>query len=392
MFLLQPGQKGCLAPGAAYREAARITRSGLPGRPVRLQGNGASLHGGIAVTANDVVVGGVRIHGLGEQRAGIVVVRGARVAILRNEIVGKDIVKTTPCVFVDRADGTTIDGNVIVECARAIPRTASSQGIFVRNSTGTTIANNVVSGTPGDGIAVAYSSRTSVVRNHVNGNSNGVYLGPSATETLVVDNLLTYSGRHNVHGGGGFANLVTGNCIWRAAAGNVAGGGFLAVGNFVGSPRYVNRFRSLAMRAGPCTRLRPASGRTGERSHGTPVPVMPRVRVHYRLLGFPRRVNVVRLFVSRAVPGATVTLRCLRGCRAAERRGIDIAGRAGLVSLGRRWLSRGTMVELRVTRPGWAGRVARVRVVGAPRGVRVAHFCLAPGSSAVTSCARLARS
>ena len=281
MSLLQPGQKGCLAPGAAYRESARITRSGLPGRPVRLQGNGASLHGGITVTANDVVVGGVRIQGLGEQRRGH---RG------RPRRPGGDPPQR------DRRQQHRQDDAVRLRRPRrrhdhrrerdrrvraCAPRTSSSQGIFVRNSTGTTIANNVVSGTPGDGIAVAYSSRTSIVRNHVNGNSDGVYLGPSATETLVVDNLLTYPGRHNVHGGGGFANLVTGNCIWRAPAGNVAGGGFLAVGNFVGSPRYVNRpvardacgaLRAPEAGLGPNGRAEPRNAAARDASRARPLP------------------------------------------------------------------------------------------------------------------------
>jgi parallel beta-helix repeat protein len=391
MSRLTPGQAGCLAGGQTFTEAARIEISGTPGRPVRLQGNGATLRGGIAVRSNDVVVAGVRIRGLGERRRGVVVVQGARVSILRNEIVGRDIVRWTPCVLLDGAAGTTIDGNVISQCTRATSRSVHAQGIFVVNSTATTIANNVVTRTSGEGIAFTRSRGAVVVRNHVHANTNGVYLGPDTTEVLVADNVISYSGRHNVHGGGGFGNLVTGNCLWRGFGGSVSGGGFVATGNRVTSPRYVNRFRSLAMRRGPCARLRPLSRRSAGRSVGTPFPVMPRFLVHYRLLGLPRRVKVVRLFLTRVLPGTSVSVRCVRRCRGSGRTAAAGGGKAVIPTLHGRWLARGAVVEIRAARPGWGGHVARVRVVGAPRGVVVGHSCTPAGSRTRVSCTRLQR-
>jgi parallel beta-helix repeat protein len=391
MFRLSPGQTGCLAAGMTFREAAQITRGGVPGRPVRLLGNGAMLQGGVAVRANDVVVGGVRIHGVGERRAGVVVVQGARVSILRNEIVGHQIVKSTPCVLVEGADGATIDGNVIAHCTKVTSRRIASQGILVRSSSGTTIADNVVARTSGEGIALTNARRTVIVRNQVHGNTDGVYLGPGAIETVVVDNVIAYSGRYNVHGGGGASNLVTANCLWRGFRGNVAGGGFAAVANLVRSPRYVNRFRSFAMRPGPCNAKRPSSRRSAAASVGTAFPVMPRVRLHYRLLGLPRRVKVVGLSVSRVVPGAVLAVRCIRGCRLSDRRVASGTGRSVLAGLRGRWLARGALVELRAERPGWVGHVVRIRVVGSPRGVRVAHLCTAPGPSKPTACNWFAR-
>lgn len=390
MSQLSPGQAGCLASGQTFTEGARIDTAGTPGRPVRLQGNGATLRGGITVRANDVVVAGVRIRGLGDGRRGVVVVQSARVSILRNRIVGRDLVRWTPCVLLDGADGTTIDGNAISECTRATSRSVRAQGIFVVNSTATTIANNVVTRTSGEGIAFTRSRGAVVVRNHVHGNTNGVYLGADTTEVIVADNVISYSGRHNVHGEGGFGNLVTGNCLWRGFGGNVAGGGFVSTANRVASPRYLNRFRSLAMRPGPCVRLRPRSRRsTG--SVGTPYPIMPRVLVHYRLLGLPRRVKVVRLSLTRVLPGTSVRVRCVRGCRASGRLGAGLDGKVLVTTLRGRWLVRGAVVELRAVRPGWGGHVARVRVVGAPRGVVVVHSCTAPGLRARVSCTRLQR-
>jgi hypothetical protein len=389
---LTPGQAGCLAPGQVFTEAARIETSGLPGRPVRLQGNGAVLRGGIAIRANDVVVGGLRIHGRGEQRRGIVVVEGARVALLRNEIVGNRIIRWTPCVLVEGATGTTIDGNVISQCTRSTSRSVHAQGIFVRRSSGTTIAHNVVARTSGEGIAFMHARGAVVLRNHVHGNTNGVYLGADTTEVVVADNVIAYSGRYGVHGEGGFGNLVTGNCLGRAFGGRLAGAGFVATGNRFGSPRYVNRFRSLAMRPGPCARLAPRSRRSAARSVGAAAPVMPRFLVHYRVLGLPRRVRFVGLFVTRLLPGTPVSIRCVRGCRASGRSAAARDGKALIPTLRGRWLGRGAVVELRAARAGWAGHVARVRVVGAPRGVVVVHSCTTAGGRQRLPCARLHQS
>jgi parallel beta-helix repeat protein len=388
MSRLSPGQTGCLAGGQTFTEGARISKSGAPGRPVRLRGNGSVLRGGIAIQANDVVVAGVRLRGLGERRRGVVVVQGERVAVLRNDITGTDIVKWTPCILVDRSSGTTIDGNTVHECTKATSRNVAAQGIFVVNSSGTTIANNVVARTSGDGIALSGARRVAIVRNHVYGNTNGVYLAPGTTQAMVVNNVIAYSGRNNVHGVGGNGNLVTSNCLWKGFGGNVAGGGFAAVGNLVRPPLYVNRYRSLALRAGPCKARTPRSKRSAG-SVGSALPVMPDFRVHYRLLGYPSRVRVVSLSFTRLVPGARVAVRCARGCAAREASIVGGAGRSASGSLRGRWLGRGAVLEVRSTAPGWHGAFARVTVVGAPRGVRISHACL--GRSRPVSCARYTR-
>jgi hypothetical protein len=390
MSRLSPGQSGCLAGGQTFTEAARIVKGGSPGRPVRLLGNGSVLRGGIAIRASDVVVSGLRIRGLGERRRGVAVIEGERVAVLHNDITATDIVKWTPCILVDGAAGTTIDGNTIHECTKVTSRSVAAQGIYVVNSTGTTIANNVVARTSGDGIALSGARRVAVVRNHVYGNTNGIYLGPGTTQAMVVNNVIAYSGRNNVHGGGGSANLVTSNCIWKGFGGNVAGGGFAATGNLVRSPRYVNRYRSLALSPGPCRARAPRSKR-GAESVGTAFPVMPDFRVHYRLLGFPGRVRVVALSFTRLVPGARVAVRCARGCSAHEARTVGAAGRAASGSLRGRWLGRGAVLEVVSTAIGWHGAFARVTVVGAPRGVSIAHACLGPGRFRPVDCARYTR-
>jgi Right handed beta helix region len=392
MSRLGPGQTGCLARGTTFTQSVNITRGGVPGRPVRLQGNGAVLRGGVTIRASDVVVSGVVMRGRGNGRRGVIIVLGSRVAVLRNEVSGRDITRPTPCILLDRVDGTTIDGNVVHNCTKGTSRGIYGPGIQVSNSVGTTIVNNVVVRTPGDAIALSPNARRTIVRrNHLHANVSGVYLGPGTRGAIVVDNVISYSGRYNVHGTGGRANLVASNCLWKAAKRNVAGSGFRTAGNIVKSPRYVNRFRALTMRRGPCNARRPASRRAADSAIGISFAQMPRFRIHYRLLGTARSVRVLGLKVSRLVPGASLQIRCVRGCAASERRRALASGSASIRSLRGRWLSRGTVVEVRATKNGWGGAYARIIVTGAPKGVRVTHRCLLPGGGAPLSCNRLAR-
>lgn len=391
MERLAPGQVGCLAPGTTFSQNVVITRGGERGRPVQLRGGGrAALGGGIAIRASNVVVAGLTIHGRGD-RPGVVAVTGERVSLLRNEISGRDVYRSTPCVLLDRAAGTTIDGNVIHECTRRSGRGIYGAGIQAVSSLATSILHNVIQRTPGDGIALTSSRRTLIARNHLHGNASGVYLGPRTSETVVIDNVISYSGRHNVHGSGGRGgNLVTANCLWKGFAGNVAGGGFTSAENLITSPRYVDRFRSLAMRKRACVARAPSS-RRGSGSIGTPFPVLPAFRIHYRLLGLPNQVRVLRLFVRRLVPGASVRAQCVRGCGTNERRLASRTGRAGLTALRGRWLRKGTVIDVRAAKGGWGGAYARIVVTGTPRGVRITHACLGPGGSRPIPCARFSR-
>jgi hypothetical protein len=392
MERLRPGQVGCLAPGTTFRQNVVIRRGGVRGRPVQLRGGGrASIGGGIAIRADNVVVAGLAIHGQGENRRGVVVVTGERISLLRNEISGRDIYRSTPCIMLDHAAGTTIDGNVVHECTRT-GRAIYGAGIYVTSSLATSILNNAIVRTPGDGIALTGSSRrTLIARNHLHGNVSGVFIGPGTNDALVIDNVIAYSGRHNVHGSGGRGgNLVTANCLWKGLAGNVAGDGFVSVENLVTSPRYVDRFRSLAMRKRACVARGPSSRRASG-SIGTPFPVMRAFRIHYRLLGLPTRVRVLRLFARRLVPGASLRAQCIHGCGTNERRLASRTGRAGLTALRGRWLRKGTVIEVRAAKGGWGGGFARIFVTGTPRGFRITHACLGPGGSRPIPCARFAR-
>jgi hypothetical protein len=147
------------------------------------------------------------------------------------------------------------------------------------------------------------------------------------------------------------------------------------------------------MRPGPCAAKRPGArgattfappprratqpaAKATPRKSASRKPPPRRLRrflVQYRLLGLKRRVQVVSLTFSGLVPGASVTLRCVRRCSAQE---TLTAGRDGTASTGALiglWLRRGAVVSVREHRSGWVASSARITVVGVPRGVRIEH-------------------
>jgi parallel beta-helix repeat protein len=404
---LAPGQMGCLAPGVVYREAVQIPHGGTPGRPIRIRTGGsprATIWGGIWVRpgSNDVVVGGVKVRGLGERRPATVLVQADRFTLLRSDVSGRDIVRPTPCLLVNSGTGTVLDGNKFHQCTRVIRRNVYVPGVHLWNASQSTIVNNEITRTAGDGIVLSPNARhTLVAHNHLHGNVGGILLGgdgrTASSDNLVVDNIVAYSGGANVHASfpppaRGHENLVTGNCLWKGFGGNIVrGAGFTAIANLIRNPRYVNRFRGLALRPGPCRSKQPNTRRTAARSVGTPFPVMAPFVVHYRLRALGGSVQVVRLSLTRVLPHARVEVECVRGCRIVERHVAADSGKTATTRLRGRWLPRGAVVAIRVRKFGWAGAFARVRVIGLPRGVRIGHACLPPGARRPVSCAGFAR-
>jgi hypothetical protein len=177
---------------------------------------------------------------------------------------------------------------------------------------------------------------------------------------------------------------VTRNCLWRGFVANVAGGGFSAYGNLVASPRYVRHGSGFGMRPGPCSAKRPGARGTAAlapaRPAASPKPArkpqrkrLARFLVQYRLLGLKSRVQIVALTFSGLKAGATVDLRCARGCRTSEHLTAGPDGTASSSTLIGAWLARGAVVSVREHRPGWLAASARIVVVGLPRGVRISH-------------------
>jgi Right handed beta helix region len=397
---LKKGQTGCLLPGWRFSEHVRVAGGGGLGRPIRIRGLGTPrplLEGVIRVTktGHDVTFQHLRIEGDGTPGKAIVSIAGTYISLVDDVITGPRYHNASiACIRVGGgARGTAIRRARVHDCTRASTRQLYAPGIVVSDATGTSIVDTIVYHTIGDAIALAPSSyRTRIWHSIVDSNTSGIYIGGASSGNVVADSVIAFSGKWNVHGSGGPArgNVVTRNCLWRGFAANVAGGGFSAYGNLVASPRYVHHETTFRMRPGPCAAKRP-----GERGSAALVPPRPaapskpaarqaparkrapkrlgRFLVQYRLLGLKSRVQIVALTFSGLKAGATVDVRCVRGCSASEHLTAGPDGTASSGTLIGAWLARGAVVSVREHRAGWVAATARIRVVGLPRGVRVSH-------------------
>jgi Right handed beta helix region len=385
---LPPGGTGCLQAGSVFHARVWLTR---PATLRSFRGR-ATIVGNVTIGrgAANVVVQGLTIQG-SRGRASIDV-RGDRARIVGNDISGPGFHdRSTPCVVVDGVHGVAIDGNRIHGCALATRNDLHAPGIRVVSAVRTRISNNVVFHIVGDGIELAPNAqRSRVEHNLVDGNVSAVSLGgneqTASSYNIVAHNILSNSRHWNVrsawHGRIGTRNIVESNCLWKGFGGNVATSGVLLRHNRVANPRLRNRLRGYAMAWGPCVAMRP-------RIVSVDVHALPQFRVAYRLRALPSRVQVVRLGVTGIAPGANVTVRCRRGC-AARWHGTARTSSLALPVLHAAWLARGSVVEIRARRFGFAGSYARVVVTGLPHGVRVEHACLAPTGTIPVPCGKYA--
>ncbi len=387
---LPAGGTGCLVRGSVFRERVFLRR----GVTLRSSGGRATILGGVVVTsrARGAVVRGLTIRGRGRGRAAVLV-QADRVRIVGNDIAGRYVDRSVPCVLLDGVRDVVVDANRVHDCVRTTRRDLYSAGIHVASALRVRIVHNLVFHALGDGIALAPNAqRTQVSRNLVDGNVSGIYIGgnerTASSNNLVTRNVISNSGQWNVHadwnGRQGPGNVVASNCVWNGFRGNTSGAALVLRGNLVARPRYVARPRNYTMRSGPCLPMRPHIVQSR-------VSRLPRFQVAYRLRALPRRVQIVGLTLTGVARDARVEVRCVRGCRASWR-GRARTSNLGLPVLRGAWLARGAVVEMRARKPYRAGHYARVTVVGLPRGVRIAHACMPPARSNPLSCSRFGRS
>jgi Right handed beta helix region len=383
---LPRGGTGCLVRGSVFRERVFVRR----GLTLESVGGRATIIGGVVVTrrARGAVVRGLAIRGAGRGRAAVLV-QAHRARIVGNDIAGRYRDRNVPCILLDGVRGAVVEGNVVHDCTHTQRQDLYSAGIVVASALRARVVHNLVFHTRGDGIALAPNAqRTRVARNIVDGNVSGIYIGgderTASSHNVVIRNVVSNSGRWNVHSGWsgrtGRANVVTSNCLWNGFGGNLAGTGLTARGNLVARPRFVSRPRDFTMRSGPCMAMHPYIVETR-------IARLPRFRVAYRLRALPRRVQVVGLTLTGLSPGARMTVRCVRGCRASWH-GRARFSTLELPVLRGAWLARGTVLEVRARKPYRAGHYVRVIITGLPRGLRVAHACLPPAGSVPVSCSR----
>ena len=410
---LGPGQEGCLAGGSVFTGSVRIAKRGITLRTPG--GRRAEIRGAITIArgASGVTLASLAIRGPRTRRAPIVVVQGSGARLLRNDITG---LSTDPrglvCVLLDGVARPVVDGNSIHQCTRTSSRRGHSTGVLARRTSGGRVANNFVYGIAGDAIGLAGARSLAVHHNLVDGNVNGVVLAAGARSNRIVSNILSRAGGNLVRStlvpSSGRTNLVAANCLWRGYGGNLAGAGrgFVARGNRVASPRFVNRATTFALAPGPCfgkrpyanTALRraaalepqaPRRAAPPRRPAAPPPPppppaatgrptVMPEFRIRYRLLALPRSVQVVGLTAVGVSPSARLRVACVSGCRANEPVRVSSAGQAALTRFRGSRLGRGTVIDVRASRPGAVGHVARITITGLPKGVRIEHGCAPP--------------
>jgi hypothetical protein len=369
---LPNGGTGCLAGSSTFREHVTIRR------PATLQsGSGrARIVGGIVVARDvpRVIVRNLIVVGSGGGRA-VIEVRADGARIAGNDVSGTGFVnRNVACILLDGPRAAIVDGNRIHNCTKATHRNLYAPGISVASALRARITHNLIYHANGDGIALAPNAqRTRVQRNLVDGNVSGIYIGgnrrTASSHNVVTRNIVSNSGRWNVHsawaGVVGRGNIVASNCIWNGFGGDFAGGGFAKVGNIFASPRIKDRPRDFTLLGGPCVSMHP-------RIVPIRAAVLPRFTVRYRLRALPARVQVVSLTLTGLRGGSALSVRCTSRC------GARWSGRASgstlaLPVLHGSWLPRGAVVEVRESRAGTIGHLARIVVVGLPAGVRIEH-------------------
>jgi hypothetical protein len=415
---LAPGQTGCLDASSTFTGSVRIRKDRITLRTPG--GRRAEIRGAITIEseAQGVTLSQLAVRGPRTHRGGIVVVRGSGARLLRNDVTGLSTARhSVHCVVLERVTAVIVDGNQIHRCTRSGSRRLASAGVLAFRTRGARITNNFVYHVTGDAVALRSAVGSVVHHNLIDGNVFGVVLSGRATGNRIVSNIISRSGRNNVRSTvlppEGRTNLVAQNCLWHGFRGNLAGAGrgFRNGGNLLANPRFVDRPRTFRLQPGPCfgkrpyadpalrrlpapagqpVRRQPTRPQPARRATATPArpSIVPLFRVRYRLLALPGSVRVVRLTLVGLVRDARIRIVCVRGCRA----DVNLrAGRDGTAPVARfrgRRLGRGTVIDVRASRPGAIGHVARITVTGLPRGVRIDHGCRPPGVPVFVSCSR----
>lgn len=303
---LTVGQTGCLV-GGVFVEDVSVRAGGTIGAPITLKSapdGRATIVGRfwIADSANDVVVADLTLDGRNVNNLPSPTVNGDRVAFVGNDVSNAN---TTICFLVGSLTGygaardVLIEGNRIHNCG-VLPPQNHHHGIYLANSQGGRVRNNVIYDNADKGIVIFPDSDGNVVENNViDGNSTGLHFGGSLLQdawhstypkdNVVRRNVITGSRRYNVEAYWEWQppadtnNAVVDNCVWAAGFGvqiqdplqaSPWGAGFVATANREVDPGYVDR-------AGKDFRLRSDSACLGygpqsvAASGGTPPPPPP---------------------------------------------------------------------------------------------------------------------
>jgi hypothetical protein len=380
------GGTACLTSGATFSSRVVITK------PVRLQSTGttnATLYGGITIApgADGTSVSGLTIHGRGAGSAAVLV-EANDVHVVRNAIDGIGYVDlSTPCVTVDQARGVVIDSNTISTCTKASRSGLTAPGIYVWSGYGTRISNNLITHTVAYGIILGPNAQHShVTHDIIDSAAGGIFIygnGKFASSYNVIeDDILSNLGGHAVlaQWGGltGKNNAVFSTCVWHAFGGTISAAGVAATGNMVANPHYKNRPTDYTITGGACSAKHPSIV-------GVHFNALPKFALKYSVLGLPAKVRMDALSLNGIQPGDSVVAACTRLCNGSFKTTAKSTSLA-LPILQHQWVKVGSTIDVRVTKPGYAGAWARITVTGLPHGVSIVHGCLEPGSTIPVSC------
>jgi parallel beta-helix repeat protein len=254
---LRPGAVGCLR--GTFHRSLTIRKSGF--RLMSAPGARATIVGlvGFSRTSHDVVLAGLVLR---SARTPNVRINGTNITIRQSVITNRH---RGICISVGGeferwgiARGVALLGNRIHDCGR-LPATNHDHGIYVEGSVGAVITDNLIYDNADRGIQLYPNAKDSVITNNViDGNGEGVAFGGesaggeyhnnyASSGNLVARNIISNSRlRHNLEAwwGGpvGVGNVARDNCLWNGAQGNIdaLAGGFLAIGNVVGKPGFVD--------------------------------------------------------------------------------------------------------------------------------------------------------
>lgn len=265
---LRPGDTGCLR-GGVYDETSdgyvlKVERGGRRGAPIRIRSfprERAKLVGVVWVVdgANHVMLSNLAIQGApGEITFKIY---SDDVVVAKNDIT--NLRRGKSCMILGSTSGygqaarTVVHANRFHDCGRPEDDNLG-HGIYAQSVVDARISRNVFWRIQAYAIQFyPYAQRTRFTNNIVDGGPpsvrGGVLFGGNedfaSTGNIVERNVIAYAQTSAIASGWdddvGSGNLAARNCVWGAREGNIddSDGGFVARGNVVAPPLFVNRAR-----------------------------------------------------------------------------------------------------------------------------------------------------
>lgn len=270
---LRPGQTGCLE-GGTYVTFVSFDHGGRRGRPITLRsapGSRARIVGRVYLPhgANHIRVTHLTLDGRNPLDLPSPTVDSADDQFINDNVTNDH---TAICFELGSGQGygqatnTLLKHDRIHDCG-VLPPTNHQHGIYVANSAGARIIDNLIYNNADRGIQLYWNAqRTTIAGNVINHNGEGIIIagdyGDASSNNLIINNVITdstvradvesYWPDASVKGSG---NLVVGNCVFGGDRTiDRRNGGFIARDNQIVSPRYTDAaMGNFTLEAGsPC--------------------------------------------------------------------------------------------------------------------------------------------